>query len=458
MAIEHIAEPRRMIFGAFAVLLTGAYVAAFAYEMEHASYNVWGAMLVAPVLIAISVPLITRAAAREQDSRLGQLIILALVLKLLASLGRYYVAFVVYDGVADAGVYHNFGETIALELKQFDFEIDLGRKFLGTGFTRLLTGIVYLFIGPTKIGGFLVFSWFGFWGLYLFYRAFAIAVPEGDTYRYAKLVLLLPSLLFWPSSIGKESWMMLTLGVTAYAAARIFARMRGGYPLLALGLGATSLCRPHITVILIAAIFLGYLLRPRPADATALTPVIKGAGLAVMALLVFLVIGQAEKFLGVDSFSQENVGQAIDGTTELTNEGGSTFQAKGVHSPVDLPRAALTVLFRPLPTEAHNPQAMLASLEGVFLLLLAAKSWRRFTALPALARRRPYLWFVMLYGLLFIYAFSNFGNFGILTRQRVQVFPVVLVLLAVPLPDKLRKADIARNYRSLRGPVPAGRS
>jgi hypothetical protein len=441
----------------FSLVVVGGYVAAVMWAMEHSYYNVWGALLVAPVLIAISVPLITRAAAREQDARLGQLIIFALVLKLVASMARYHVAFDVYDGVADAGVYHNWGARIAVELKQFHFAIDLGKQFVGTGFTRLLTGIVYVFIGPTRIGGFLVFSWFGFWGLYLFYRAFAIALPEGDSYRYAKLVLLLPSLLFWPSSIGKEAWMTLTLGVAAYGAARVYVRQRGGYPILALGLAGTALARPHITVILIAGVVFGYLLRPRPDNASVLTPVYKAAGLAVMAILVFLVVGQAERFLGVDNFDQESVEQVIEGTSARTDEGGSTFEAQGVHSPKDFPLAAVTVLFRPFPTEAHNAQALAASLEGMFLLLLIIKTRRRFLTLPRLIRRRPYIAFALVYLLLFVYAFSNFSNFGIMTRQRVQVFPLMLVLLALPMPDKLRAADATRSYRPRREFVPLGR-
>jgi hypothetical protein len=439
------------------VVAIAGYIVGVMWAMEHTYYNIWGALLVAPVLVAISVPLITRAAAREQDPRLARLIIFALILKLTGSMARYHVAFDVYDGVADASVYHNWGEKIAIELKHFDFAIDLGAQFVGTGFTRLLTGIVYAFIGPTRIGGFLVFSWFGFWGLYLFYRAFATAIPEGDSYRYAKLVLLLPSLLFWPSSLGKEAWMTLTLGAATYGAARVYVRRRGGYPLLALGLAGTALARPHITVILIAGVVFGYLLRPQPDNVTVMTPVYKAAGLAVMAVLVFLVLAQAERFLGVDSFNQESVGQVIEGTGELTDEGGSTFQATGVHSPKDLPMAAMTVLFRPFPTEAHNAQALVAAVEGVFLLLLVVTSRRRLMTMPRLMRRRPYIPFAVLYLLLFVIAFSNFNNFGIMTRQRVQVFPFLLVLLALPLPEKLRTIDIARSFPARRELVPLGR-
>jgi hypothetical protein len=454
-AVEQRSDPRGLAL--LSLLVVGAYAFYLMWAMAYTDYNTWGALLVAPVLIAISAPLITRAAAREHDPRLARLIIFALVLKLAASLVRYAVAFSLYDGNADAGVYHEWGERIAIELKHGHTAIDLGRKFIGTGFTRLLTGMIYVVIGPTRIGGFLVFSWFGFWGLYLFYRAFTIALPEGDSYRYAKLVLLLPSLLFWPSSTGKEAWMTLTIGIAAYGAARIYARRRAGYLLLGLGLLGTGLSRPHISAIVIAAVVFGYLVRPSPDKTNVMTPVYKAGGLIIMAGLLFLVIAQAERFLGVDTFNQESVGQVLEGTHELTDEGGSTFQNTGVHSPLDLPMAAVTVLFRPFPTEAHNGQALAASVEGVFLLLLMAKSWRRLLTLPRLMRRRPYLTFAVVYVNLFVFAFSNFNNFGIMTRQRVQVFPLMLVLFALPMPERLRKTDALHSYPPRRELVPLGR-
>ena len=42
------------------------------------------------------------------------------------------------------------------------------------------------------------------------------------------------------------------------------------------------------------------------------------------------------------------------------------------------------------------------------------------------------------YTLMFVFAFSSVGNFGIITRQRTQVFPMVLVLLALPAVSRAR--------------------
>jgi hypothetical protein len=47
--------------------------------------------------------------------------------------------------------------------------------------------------------------------------------------------------------------------------------------------------------------------------------------------------------------------------------------------------------------------------------------------------RRPYVAYALLFSLFFAYAFSAIGNFGILSRQRVQLYPLLVVVLCVPV-------------------------
>jgi hypothetical protein len=103
-----------------------------------------------------------------------------------------------------------------------------------------------------------------------------------------------------------------------------------------------------------------------------------------------------------------------------------------VRTPFDLPLATVTVLFRPLLIDAHNVQAMAASVEGTFLLALCVVRWRWIMAAGRLLRRRPYLTVALVYTLLFVIGFSSVANFGILARERVQVLPMLLVLMCVP--------------------------
>ncbi len=234
--------------------------------MNRVSFDVWGALVVGPVLVAAGAYLLVRARRREADPWIGKLLVIAFVAKMLGTLVRYAVTFEVYAGRADAGGYHGSGRRLAAAFwggtwdRVYAVEVP---EFAGTEVMRLITGVVYIFTGPTKLGGFLVYSWLGFWGLYGFYRAFRIGFPEGDHRRYAVLLFFMPSLLYWPSSIGKEAWMLFTLGLAAWGVALVLRYRGRGYVLLGLGLVGTAVVRPHVTLLVFVALFIAYLMRRR---------------------------------------------------------------------------------------------------------------------------------------------------------------------------------------------------
>ena len=412
------------------IVVIGVYCTGLMWAITNTPYNIWGAMLVAPALFLITLPLAMRAAEAESDPWFVRVIMIALAAKLLGSVVRYWVAFSLYDGSADASMYYRTGWDIAESYRQGIFWVADGVGGAGTVFMRKLTGAILAVIGPTRVGAFLVFAWLGFWGLYFFFRAFRLAVPGGDVRRYALLVFFMPSLLFWPSSVGKEAWMILTLGIGAYGAARVLTRRHGGYVLLALGLAGAAAVRPHMSALLMAGMAAAYLLRR--SSGTALAPATRVIGAAVVLAALLLTVQEAERRFGVEGEGLAGAEQAIDDAAQRTDQGGSEYEAARPDSVGDVPKAAFAVLFRPLPHEAHNAQALVTSLEGLFLLVLCVASWRRLATAPRHLWRSPYVALACVYSLLFILAFSSFGNFGILARQRAQVLPFFLILLALP--------------------------
>jgi hypothetical protein len=108
-----------------------------------------------------------------------------------------------------------------------------------------------------------------------------------------------------------------------------------------------------------------------------------------------------------------------------------------------------TVLFRPFPFEVRNAQALMTSLEGLSLLVLAGLSLRRLVRLPVEVFRRPYVAFAVVYTLAFIYAFSALGNFGLLARQRSQLLPALFVLLCIRPPAASEAAGVQRRPESV---------
>lgn len=417
----------------FAVVLVAIYVIGLLLFMETSTYDTWGGLLLAPVLILLSLPILSRQAVREGSRSLFWLLVAALLVKLVAALIFHFVAYDLYDRVADAVGYHEGGVRLAERFRAGNYETGFD-SLDSVNFMKLLAGILYTVIGPTKFGGYLFFSWLGFWGLFLFYRAFTIAVPEGKARAYARLVFFLPSLAFWPSSIGKEAWMMLALGIAAYGAARaLTGKTWSGLLVFGLGLWMSSPVRPHITALMGVSLAVAYLFRRPRRELRQLAPVAKTLSIVAVAIIAAVVVVRAERFLretGVET--ERGVAGAQYSVVSQAAGGGSDFAPSILQSPAQVPKAVLTVLFRPLPLEAHNTQAFLASLENSFLLLFALIRIPWGLAALRSIRRQPYIALALVYTALSIVAFSSLSNFGLLVRQRVQLLPFLIALLCVP--------------------------
>ena len=432
----------RQKLSATVAVVAVAYLVVVTATMGRVSYDAWAPLWLLPALLGGSFLLIGRSNPHAAGVSLVPLVRAALVAKALGTIARYAVTYGVYDGNADATNYHQVGSFLAQHYRRGDFNVDLGPGSTSTAFMKVVTGVVYTVIGPSKIGGFAVFATASFWGVYLCLRAFQMALPAGNVKRYALLVFFLPSMLFWSSSIGKEAWMTLALGLAAYGAARLFTHQRRALLPLALGLVAALVVRPHIAIVVVAGLFAGYVVRPHLRRGMVSGRVGKVVGVVCLAVVGVVATQQMQDALNLDSSSSVN--EALDFAQARTDEGGSSFTAARINSPVDVPWATVTVLFRPFPHEADNLQMLVSSLEGVMLLALFVASLRRLIRAPRLALRHPYVAFVMLYSLIFVFAFSSFGNFGIITRQRVQLFPFVLALICLGS-TQFRQATASRS-------------
>jgi hypothetical protein len=409
-----------------------AYAATWGWALSSQTYNIYGALAVVPIIIAINLLLIARVVGRNPgESWLPGVLVAGLAAKAVGTFARYWVAYVLYSGNADAERYNLYASYQHKIWRQGQIVWDVEGK-QGTQVLEIITTAIYTVIGGSPLAGFFVFASFAFWGAYLLYRAFCIAVPEGDHKRYALLVFLLPSMLYWPSSIGKESWLLLFIGVTALGAARYFTERGGAMLLLLVGGIGLTLVRPHVSVILFAALFVAQLFQPSRGTVAGLLR--KGAGIAVLGMAAFVLVRASAQFLGIDDLSVQAVTETVDWRSGNTEQGGSAFEPLPLNHPLGVPVAFVTLLFRPLPFEASNAQMLVQSLEGLFLVGMATFGWRRLRGLPRLLRGNPFLWFALLYIIGFTLAFAGFGNFGILARQRVLMLPFFLMLLSLPKP------------------------
>jgi hypothetical protein len=429
---------------AIGVLSVGSYLFLISGVMVRSTYNTWAAYVLAPVFFLSAAPLLSRMLNKvEPDRRIHRIVIMGLAAKLIGGFLRFATNEYLI-GHGDAENYYLAGSAIAAELRSFVFGGPAVQFLLpdvtGTRFIRLLTALVYVITGSTNLGGYVVFSFISFWGLYLFYRAYCIAMPDGLRRRYAILVFFLPSVVFWPSSIGKEAWMLTMLGLGSYGLARLLTYQRFGYLAIVAAVAGMGVVRPHVAAIFGAGLVAAFVLRRTGTGGGGTGK--KILGLLFLAIVAGLLLNQLQSFFELeDGLSAQ---QVFDETNRRSSTGDAQFESSQPTSPAQLPWAIVTVLFRPFLFEASNPAALVTAVEGTVLLALFLWNLPRLIRLPTLMVSRPYVGYAVVYTLIFAFAFSAISNFGILARQRTQLFPIVVIVLTVPFQSTLRtRRDIA---------------
>ncbi len=387
-------------------------------------------LIVAPVLAIVAVLMINKWIRSSLGPSLAALFVAGFGVRMAASVPRFL-------GGADSPIYQREGVRIADELRLLNFGVETGRSVPGTGTIRYLSGVVNVFTGSTYIATFLLFATVAFVGQCFFLRAMRPAMNDKQFRLLCLAVMLSPTLAFWPSSIGKESLSLLGIGLGAFGASLLYDRRWRGVPYVLFGAFAVGMVRPHVALILLVGLSVGLMARQAHT---------RGRMLTHLTLLLIVIVGAmamagaSADLFGLDSFDGvSDVNAALDFAQERTSQDAAQFVAARVVSPLDYPWAFVTVLFRPFPWEATNPAAMISALESAALLTTLL------VAVPGLFRQaqhvvqRGQLLYSFAFTTVFVYLFSAIGNFGILSRQRAQVIPFLLVFLAFGLGVEKRR-------------------
>jgi hypothetical protein len=386
----------------------------------------FGAVVSSGLVLAITYFAASWIARHDENPRVVPIVMAGLCLKLIGTYVRYRVSINLYK-TGDFIDYDMWGHKISESLRHGHGLIPPGR-FAGTNFIRLVTGYVYLFTPSRMLSGFVVYSFLSFVGLLFFWRAYRVAVSPNHDTTYLQWIVLLPSLLYWPSAIGKDAFMVLAAGVAAYGVACLLRhRTMTGIVAVTAGILGMIYVRPHFALAVCGGLALAALLQKQRG----------GFVRTVFTLAFVLIIGlsaikAAKSFFGISAFNQDSITKQLNDASDKSSEGGSQFKPVVVHSPVEFPLAAVTVLYRPLPYESHTAQSFATSLENVFLIFVTLRRMPRILRAIRRSRDMPYLLYCIGAMLVFIIAFSGFSNFGILARQRAVIQPLFLVFLALP--------------------------
>lgn len=291
----------------------------------------------------------------------------------------------------------------------------------GTWNVRFLAWFLFQVIGPSYHGGKVVFSFVGFVGIYIAYRG-AVTFLNKETPSLFVLMSLVPTSLFWASTLGKDPISLMGVGVYSYGCLLWLQKLDYRYLVpIVLGAALASHIRSYFLPIMGIPLAVAFVMQTR-------RPLIRLFFLPLIAFGLIYSIRTFQSALKIDSF--ESFARYQSGVTSAW-VGGSTFTLPVIDTPAKVvlvaPFAIFTALFRPTLIEAHNPFALAAALDNTVLLILffyaCARSRLRELLQPELIWMMTFVvtWAIM-YGL-------GTGNLGAISRFKIQVLPVFILSL-----------------------------
>jgi len=262
---------------------------------------------------------------------------------------------------------------------------------------------------------------------------------------------MLPSLVFWSSLFGKESWVFFGLGISSLGIAQWFRYRKWSGLLKALiGLIAVCLFRPYVALAAALAFALTTFVsreRNKPLSVTKTVTV-----LLLMAPLMYFMWQSVSSMTGVTELSEESiVGRIADQGVNTRLGGGSDVATTEVHGTreflVQLPVGAVRLLFRPFPWEASSPSMYLAALDNLILIgILVVKRHNMMDTLRHL-KTRPFACFCVVLSIGLTVIFSTIPNLGLLMREKTQITPFLYVLAFSGNRGVVRRrVPVRRNY------------
>jgi hypothetical protein len=260
-------------------------------------------------------------------------------------------------------------------------------------------------------------------------------------------VFFLPSTLFWTADVSKEAIMTISLGLVAYGCAKVLVRAPGGFRIATVGVALGALIRPNELLVILGGFAVALMIRPQ-GRRERLNGLKRVGGLLFMGVLLGVSVYVTLHFLKIGN---QQTGSLSLSTTTQNNQGtGLGFGSSGLtysSSPLRWPIDAYTVLFDPLPLNAHGSGEYAAAIENLVILGVVIASYRQLRILPRAAFARAYVMMCLVYSIGFIYAFAALGNLGLIYRERVMLLPFLMVLFAIPRTPKGRPPMYEWEYR-----------
>jgi hypothetical protein len=315
----------------------------------------------------------------------------------------------------DSATYYGFGV------------YDLDRYIFGSGGTANVMHINHYFsylVGNSYYSLKIFNSFIGFLGIILFYKAFVYIMKKSnlknmEPFKY--WVFLLPSVLLWTSSLGKDALIFFCVGLFTFGAVHLIDKMNPKYFfIIFLAMFLSLYVRPWYPMIMIMALSL-YYTNFRSFRSIFL--------LIFFSPLLYIILISMLQLFGIGSF--DDIFERMTSLSIGFSRGGSAIgvnKITGLSSYIFyfIPNA-FTALFRPVIFEVRNLGMLLSSLENLLILIFFIK-YLLGNFLKLMQNKYLKFLILFLFAWLLLYVIPQ-GNLGTTVRFKVHILPVILIII-----------------------------
>lgn len=350
----------------------------------------------------------------------------------------------------DALQYHLWAQGIVshwVDGARLPFDLPIGKS----GYPFLVAAIYWVF-GPYQVAGL---------ALNAFFSGAIVALMTDTTRRLygAKaawwvppLVVLPIGMLLWISQLLREAGIMLLIAAALNAAVRLEKKTRLA-PVVVIGLSVALLftVRNYMAVTLGGGLLVGLVLGRRGVGGV-------GAGGGAFVLGAILVLGLGIGLSGLEAVQEQadlarlnNIrqGSATGAASGYLPEADiSTGRRAAAYLPVALPRFFLG----PFPWEIRPGRQMLAIPDVLTWWVLLPSLWRGLLRAWKRTRRGLFLMVVPAAGASMVLALLV-ANYGTVVRSRLQVFLLLVPLIALGLEQRRSRSDTVQRRPGALGPA-----
>lgn len=397
------------------------------------------------VIIAIIILLIVSSALKPEAANLQPLRTAynwGVAARIVGTLAYMFYAFELTSGNVDAFVYDNWAERFAEYFLQGDLSpftdpsMYRGGKLFYTNFVAYPAAIFLIITFNSTFGIYLLFSTACFAGLVLMVKSFFNNYPTLDRYRITMYVLLFPAVWFWTSTIGKDAFIFLGVGIICNS----FRRNAINYFLMALGIGIVYAFRPPVAYMIIFAIAALYIFNLKDSFLMKIVKVMAG-----VAIVVFML-----EYLGsewrIEEFDAESIEQFQQNTLRNNYYGSGALDEKG-GGLASIPQGIIDVLARPFIWETRDITTFLASIEITFMVVTLWIRRRSVALFFKSMLNTPLSTFIGSFVIIYVISAGLFeNNIGLIARHRSILFPFLFLAAfsfnPVPMQSKLRQRRV----------------